>query len=253
MTSISKRLGDHPLFQDDPIERFELLPQQGYCNTHYIIETRKHKYVLRAFGRNDIDRRSEYRLQSLAAKRKITAKPYLLDIESGYMLTQLLTGVHKRTLSRRDLHKLAVVLAKLHKIRFRMRRFTPKQISSKKREIRKAVSFIERTSCEWVVCHNDLNPLNIFCAQNMKLIDWEYASLNDRYFDLASVCVEFGLKRKEVRYFLQRYFRHGKKADYKKLEAYKVVYRTLCEEWFGANLKRSVAATGTVVPVVSEV
>jgi thiamine kinase-like enzyme len=65
----------------------------------------------------------------------------------------------------------------------------------------------------------------------VKFIDWEYAGVNDRYFDLACVCVEFSLDAQMQGLFLDFYFEDDGYVV-EKLEAYKVIYKALCEEWF---------------------
>jgi thiamine kinase-like enzyme len=71
----------------------------------------------------------------------------------------------------------------------------------------------------------------------IKLIDWEYATINDRYFDLASICVEFELNRREENTFVEAYFRKRTKVDREKLDAYKLIYKALCLQWFD-NVER---------------
>ena len=39
------------------------------------------------------------------------------------------------------------------------------------------------------LCHNDVHALNIVDDGRLRFIDWEYAGLGERYFDLASLCV----------------------------------------------------------------
>ena len=39
------------------------------------------------------------------------------------------------------------------------------------------------------LCHNDIHALNIVDSGELRLIDWEYAGLGERFFDLASICV----------------------------------------------------------------
>lgn len=44
---------------------------------------------------------------------------------------------------------------------------------------------------ELVLCHNDLNSGNlVFLNQKLYLIDFEYAMLNDKFFDIASFASE---------------------------------------------------------------
>jgi thiamine kinase-like enzyme len=93
------------------------------------------------------------------------------------------------------------------------------------------MSSVECYPQENVLCHNDLNSQNIFFSKDIKFIDWEYAGVNDRYFDLACVCVEFGLNGEMVEVFLEAYFM-DEDFSLEKLEAYKMIYMALCEEWF---------------------
>ena len=51
---------------------------------------------------------------------------------------------------------------------------------------------------DFVLTHHDLNPKNIiFNKNNIKIIDWEYSGVNNKFFDLASICVEFNLNKKK--------------------------------------------------------
>jgi thiamine kinase-like enzyme len=94
-------------------------------------------------------------------------------------------------------------------------------------------SRIECYPKEYVLCHNDLNPKNIFFSEDVKFIDWEYAVVNDRYFDVACVCVEFRLEGRMQEVFLKSYFEGEYSLE--KLEAYRVIYKTLCEKWLKDN------------------
>ncbi|MCK5535670.1 MAG: hypothetical protein KAI79_02525, partial [Bacteroidales bacterium] len=66
-------------------------------------------------------------------------------------------------------------------------------------------------------------------------IDWEYTGVNDMYFDLACICMEFKLDDEMQDLFMNAYFENDA-YELEKLEAYKMVYRALCEEWFSSNL-----------------
>ncbi len=59
-----------------------------------------------------------------------------------------------------------------------------------------------------VPCHNDLLAANVLQddAGDMRLIDWEYAGMNDRFFDLANLAANNGLSDEEQRLLLDAYF-----------------------------------------------
>ncbi|MFA6667635.1 MAG: choline/ethanolamine kinase family protein, partial [Bacilli bacterium] len=70
------------------------------------------------------------------------------------------------------------------------------------REVRKIFAKTPMT-----LCHNDLVKDNLlFKFSNVILIDWEYAGMNNPYFDLASFVSENNLNEKQEEYFLQKYF-----------------------------------------------
>ena len=237
----------HQLFSDKKIESWELLENQGYCNENYLPVVDGEKYIVRKLIRDDIDRDFEWKVHTLAYEEGITAEPLLFDREQGFMVFSFLEGNHKEvesllpqkakahkrggstpkgihydklSTSESDLKNLAQTLRTLHSIK----------IDAKPIKLQTDTSLIDNYPKEYVLCHNDLNPQNIFFNGDVKLIDWEYAWVNDRYFDVASVCVEFGLDEEMQKVFLDAYFEGDYALD--KLEAYKILYAQLCKEWF---------------------
>lgn len=57
-------------------------------------------------------------------------------------------------------------------------------------------------------CHNDLVAGNIIATPELRLLDWEYASDNDPFFDLATVIAHHKLPGDSARLLLDAYF-HG--------------------------------------------
>jgi len=217
-------LKTHPFFADNQIESCTLLDNQGYCNENYLVVADGVKYIVRKLLRDDIDRGFEWKVQNLAYAEGITAEPLVFDRKNGFMVFEFLEGEHKSKLNENELKRLAQTLQKLHSI----------NIDVKPIALQIDTSIVECYPKEYVLCHNDLNPQNIFFSNVLKFIDWEYAGVNDRYFDLACVCVEFGLDGEMGEVFLEAYF-EGEDFSLEKLEAYKIIYQTLCEEWFKDN------------------
>jgi len=97
------------------------------------------------------------------------------------------------------------------------------------------IEFYTKYTEDSVVSHNDLNPMNILWqGNNPTLIDFEYASVNDCYFDLAAISIEFSLDKKAESLMLRRYF--GGVFFRENFDAYKIIYKALCDEWFQENL-----------------
>lgn len=77
-------------------------------------------------------------------------------------------------------------------------------LSEKYQRIKNVYPLIES---DQVSSHNDLKPENfLFDGENIWLVDWEAAFINDRYFDLAVVANFVVTNEKEETDFLERYF-----------------------------------------------
>jgi thiamine kinase-like enzyme len=236
--SVKIDLSKYALFADETIEEFTLLEKQGYCNENYLLHSENKKYILRKFIRTDIDREFEFQVQRLAFEKGISAEPLLLDVENGLTISTYLEGTHKDILEKNDLQQFAEVLKKLHTSKIVCNPILlDTLIEIKSKEVHDAFRIIDTFPSEVVLCHNDLNPQNILFSETIKLIDWEYAGVNDRYFDLASVCVEFDLNTEDEVCFLSSYFTEENEINDEKLKAYKVIYKALCTQWF-ENLER---------------
>ena len=231
---MQSKLAQYALFQNDSIQSVTLLNTQGYCNENYLIVAKQKKYIARKFLRTDIDREFEYEVQGLAFKEGITAEPIIYDEANAFMLSEFVEGEHRTLLNKDDLKTLAHTLQKLHHIKLDTKPIDI-HIENKTDTIIKAFDTIEKYNKEYVLCHNDLNPQNILWFKDVKFIDWEYAGVNDRYFDLACLCVEFGLQGEMRDIFLNAYFEDTNYVK-EKIEAYIVVYKVLCEEWFSASI-----------------
>ncbi|MEG0050809.1 MAG: phosphotransferase [Terrisporobacter sp.] len=58
-----------------------------------------------------------------------------------------------------------------------------------------------------VPCHNDTLAENfMYDGEVMRVIDWEYGGMNDRFYDMACVCVENPLPKDKEELYLRTYF-----------------------------------------------
>jgi aminoglycoside phosphotransferase (APT) family kinase protein len=58
-----------------------------------------------------------------------------------------------------------------------------------------------------VPCHNDLLPANfLWDGRRVRIVDWEYAGMGDRYFDLGNLAVNNGFDAGEETALLDAYF-----------------------------------------------
>ena len=225
-----------PLFTGKTLTEPLLLSQQGFSNENYSFYANKQRYLLRKFILQDRDRTLEYEVQKLAYQHDLAAQPYCLNLEEGFMVCAYLDGKHSSRLTRAEIAMSVQQLKRLHALKIDQQPLVLKNnFSVLTQELKKAFDVIDNASVETVLCHNDLNPLNcIFSKKSIKFIDWEFAGMNDRYFDLASFSVEFQFTVVDEAYMLASYF--GMQGwDKKKLDAYKVIYKAMCKQWFEDN------------------
>ena len=62
-------------------------------------------------------------------------------------------------------------------------------------------------------CHNDLLNANFIDDGELRIVDWEYAGMGDRFFDLANFSVNHELGENENHGLVAAYFRESRAAD----------------------------------------
>src|SRR5712692_5894730 len=64
-----------------------------------------------------------------------------------------------------------------------------------------------------VPCHNDLLNANFLDDGEIRIVDWEYAGMGDRFFDLANLSVNHDFTVEDDRHLLHAYFGEEREAD----------------------------------------
>jgi thiamine kinase-like enzyme len=244
-----KQLKNYNIFKEELIS-LELLKNQGFNNISYLLKTTEKSYIIRVFKSNDsvnISREFEYKIQKKAYKNHIASKPIFLNEE--FMIYEYTKGFHKTKLSKIDLRNLVLKIKKFHQFKIDEKPYNltldlknySKKLSSQKsqkliKSCFKSIKALKKFKNKPVLSHHDLNSKNIIFDKNsLKIIDWEYAGVNDRFFDLACVCVEFKLTKNEEKIVLHNYFKNSRKYHQIKLKHYKIIYNSFCKLWFEAN------------------
>ncbi|MGA1933087.1 phosphotransferase [Arcobacter sp. YIC-464] len=244
-------LKTYKLFKNKKLTSLELLENQGVCNTIYKLKTSNKTYTIRVFKHKHKDkqnRRNEFQIQRKAFKKNIAAQAYKLDEKNGLMICEFLKGNHKEKLLKKDIQKIVKSLKKLHTIKIKDKaynlkkdfKFYKKTLKDKKLHniINSSLLELEKLSKykkDLVLCHHDLNQKNILFNKNKAFfIDWEFSCINDRFFDLAALCIEFKLNSKQEDILLKEYFKKVKKEHKQKLKSYKKICTNLWILWFKA-------------------
>ena len=72
-------------------------------------------------------------------------------------------------------------------------------------EMNVLINTLYNKNTQFKLCHNDLTKPNILMNGSIVLLDWEYACLNDPYFDLATIFSTFQLDEISTKSFLKGY------------------------------------------------
>jgi len=158
-----------------------------------------------------IDRASEARIMALVAGEGIGPEVIHSDPARHILVTRYagMTWSDADAVEPSNVERIATLLCKLHALRppAGIRRVDLRTVidgyldtldghgvaceasASKLRTRAHEVAALLQQQPELRLCHNDVHAFNIVDDGALRLIDWEYAGLGERFFDLASICV----------------------------------------------------------------
>lgn len=196
----------------------------GYVNKNFLIND---SYVLRIpldFHDTTLSYKHEKIVFDKIADLKLSEIVIFFDEESGVKLSKFVhaTRFYIEKMDESQLLYVAKKLKKLHssaievsfgyqiltKLELYKSAVDPKYHINPDYENKVVKSMIAIYGKEpLVLCHNDLVKGNLlFKFNNVVLIDWQNASLNNPYFDLASLISENNLDEESKIFFLKKYF-----------------------------------------------
>ncbi len=221
---------------------------RGITNRNYIVSADGERYVVRVPGERTellgINRANEAEATHRAANLGI-APPVTGELpEVGTLITELVAGVHlgDEAFVRRLDHVVKLV-HRFHETNplagdFPIHRVVewhardalahgvslPPQFSRLHDVSRQIETAFEATPDPLVPCHNDLLPSNVlFGPDRVWLLDFEYAGMNDRYFDLGNLSVNARLGVAGDETLLRAYFGEVSNRSTARLELMKIM------------------------------
>jgi thiamine kinase-like enzyme len=209
----------------------------GITNRNYRVDVDGRAYVLRMGGQNTkllgIDRATEHAASLRAAEIGVGPHVEAFSEPAGWLVTRFIEGrgVPPEEIRQPEgIRRVAGVLRKIHGAAAIPGRFDAHAVVDEYRveALAHGVSvppeFVEahevserirraRGPQGLVPCHNDLLNANFLDDGEIRIVDWEYAGMGDRFFDLANLSVnhEFGLD--EDRLLVAAYFGEERAAD----------------------------------------
>ena len=188
------------------LNEYEILPLDGITNTSYIVKLNSKEFVLRLPGNNpdEINRYSEEQNTLLALENGLTLPHIIFDVESGIKISEYfdIYTYKEKDFENDDLRKNAFeILNKLHssEIKF-LDNFSPYRVFESLADVsngieenalnvgKEIIEKLNNIGLEQKPCHQDLYSGNFVIYEDKTyLIDWEYSSQGDPYFDLADL------------------------------------------------------------------
>jgi thiamine kinase-like enzyme len=202
----------------------------GITNRNFRVDCEGQLYVLRIGGKDThllgIDRRAEHRAASVAASLGVGPEVVAFVEPEGYLVTRFVEGspVPLEEMRRPDvLRETATLLRRVHEGPRIPARFDSFRVVEAYRasavahgvavppeyeEAKVVADGIEAAlgPRREVPCHNDLLNANfIRSPDGIQIVDWEYAGMGDRFFDLANFSVNHELGEQHELVLLETY------------------------------------------------
>lgn len=252
LVNISKAL-EVPL---EEIINIEVL-KKGMTNRSFLFTCKEQKYIMRIPGEGTdhlINRKEEADVYRVLEGKKICDDVVYMNPENGYKITVYLEGARScDSENKEDLKRCMAKLREFHNSKLKVSHtFDPfKQIvfyqslwngqasyykdhEKTQKKILSLKSFVEKYKEEPVLSHIDSVYDNFLFTKegDIRLIDWEYAGMQDPHIDIAMFCIYAGYDRKQADELMHLYF-EGKceKMTRIKIYAYMAVSGMLWSNW----------------------
>lgn len=226
---ICQALGARP----DEVTKITVL-KKGMTNRSFLFFCKDKKYIMRIPGEGTdqlINRRQEAAVYQTIAGRKICDEIAYINPENGYKITEYLEGARVCDAeNEEDLQKCMKKLREFHGQKLRVDHSfdlfgqmeyyeslwegTPsvyKDYEKTKDHVLQLKDYIEENAGEQVLTHIDAVPDNFLFVQangkeEIRLIDWEYAGMQDPHVDIAMFCIYSLYKKEQVDHLIDLYF-----------------------------------------------
>lgn len=189
--------------------------KHGLTNESWLVRSRRDDIVVRISNAAEqalqIDRQSEALVLAAVGEAGIGPEVLLCDPAQRVLVTRYLgdTWTEADAVQDANIQRLGQLFRRLHRVSpptgarrvelsdtlegyFRTlqeRGIQPALTTKSLRDRALQVALKLREGSAATLCHNDVHHLNITDDGTLRLIDWEYAGVGQRLFDLASVCV----------------------------------------------------------------
>jgi thiamine kinase-like enzyme len=204
----------------------------GITNSNYRIDVDGESFVLRIAGADTellgIDREHEYRANLAAGELGVAPEVFYFIRPEGYLVTRFIDGrplLPDEMRKPESLRRVMQVVRQIHAMPEIPGRFDVFRVVEQYSEIARRYKVAFPENFAWLLeqvqaaekalrqqplslcpCHNDLLNANFLVNTRLYILDWEYAGMGDRFFDLANFSDHHQLNDEQDRWLLECYF-----------------------------------------------
>ncbi|MCI8824624.1 MAG: NTP transferase domain-containing protein [Lachnospiraceae bacterium] len=211
--------------------------KKGMTNRSFLFNNKKNKYIMRIPGEGTdqlINRRQEAEVYHALDGYEICDDIIYINPENGYKITKYFEGArvcdpHSET----DIDKCMKKLREFHDLKlkvehefdiFKQLEFYEnlwngapsiyRDYEETKKKVLSLLPYIEKNRKKKVLTHIDAVPDNFLFIEGkqeekLRLIDWEYAGMQDPHVDIAMFCIYAMYDRQQVDRLIHAYFPEG--------------------------------------------
>ncbi len=211
--------------------------KKGMTNRSFLFSNRGKKYIMRIPGEGTeqlINRRQEVAVYQTIAEKNICDDIAYINPDNGYKITEFLEGARvcdpenpedvKKCMKRlREFHALGLKVEHEFDVFGQMEFYETlwegipsayKDYERTKEKVLSLKSFIDEHVEEKVLAHIDAVPDNFLFIEkdgkeDIRLIDWEYAGMQDPHLDVAMFCIYALYNKRQVDHLIDAYFVEG--------------------------------------------
>ena len=211
--------------------------KKGMTNRSFVFNCKGKKYVIRVPGAGTdqlINRRQEADVYTVIDGKHICDDIVYIDPDNGYKITEFLEGARVcDPFNRQDVKKCMKKLRDFHALKFQVQHTFDifkqmdfyeslwnglpsayRDYKETKNHVLSLKSYIDAHVRETVLAHIDAVSDNFLFIERdgqeeIRLIDWEYAGMQDPDIDVAMFCIYSLYDREQIDYAIDSYFAEG--------------------------------------------
>lgn len=230
--------------------------KKGMTNRSFLFKCRDKKYIMRIPGEGTdrlINRAEEAAVYKAIDGKRICDDIAYINPENGYKITEFLENARvcdpesptdiKLCMARlRRFHEMKLQVGHTFDIFGQIEFYESlwngapscyRDYETAKKQVLELKGYIDRQEKNWCLTHIDAVPDNfLFVGDEIRLIDWEYAGMQDPHVDIAMFCIYAMYDRDRVEALIDSYFPEGcSKAVRTKIYCYIAACGLLWSNW----------------------